>query len=271
MKSNAVAILLLLGCAALAIVLLVQSKNHADEKQKQDDTIASYSNHVTSLDSQLKEQRMVNATLETNLTTVKEILAATSNSLDSVNNTLAVVSNNLDKTAADLKSVSDAKAAADAAIAEKDRKIASLENQNTELDKESADLRGEITNLASRIQTTQKKLENSEGDKRLLMDELARLRAQKEELEKKFADLAVLKAQVAKLKEELSISRRLDLIRRGLADAMAPKGGERLIHMKENFPPPSTNGLNVELHQNGEVKINSTASPEAATNAPAAK
>jgi len=78
------------------------------------------------------------------------------------------------------------------------------------------DLNAAITNLNTQILETQRKLTASEGDKAFLEKELKRLMGEKAELERQFNDLKVLRAQVAKLKEELTIARRLDWIRRGL-------------------------------------------------------
>ena len=102
-----------------------------------------------------------------------------------------------------------------------------------ELDKESADLRSSITNLECQIAVTQKKLAASEGDRAALIKELKELQAKKDELEKRFNDLAALKEQVHKLKEELSIARRLDWIRRGIYEALNEKGGQRLMDPSE--------------------------------------
>jgi hypothetical protein len=92
------------------------------------------------------------------------------------------------------------------------------------------------------------------------LKELKRLQSEKMELERQFNDLAMLRDQVRKLKEELSTASRLDWLRRGLYGS-TPKGAEKLRQ-----PLTTTNNLknlDVELHQSGAVKINSP------TNAPA--
>ncbi len=48
--------------------------------------------------------------------------------------------------------------------------------------------------------------------------------AEKAELERQFNDLAVLRAQVSKLKEELSVARRLEWIRQGLFASTEQRG-----------------------------------------------
>ncbi len=76
--------------------------------------------------------------------------------------------------------------------------------------------------------------------------------------------LAFLREQVRKVREELSISRRLDWIRRGLYGVSSMKGGERLQMGFAPPPPPTNYNLNVEIRQDGAVKV-----VPAATNAPA--
>lgn len=165
-----------------------------------------------------------------------------------------MTSSNLEKSQADAK----------AALEEKDKKIAALESQNTELDKESNDLRASITNLETQIQSTKEKLAASDKDKESLTQQLKELMGKKAELEKELNDLAFLKEQVKKLKEDLSVARRLDMIRRGIYDAIGQKGAERLMHPPQSAPPAATNILDVEIRQDGGVKIKSPAP----TNAP---
>jgi chromosome segregation ATPase len=275
MKSNVAAIILILACLGLGAVLWQQNQKHAEQTKELDKTIASYSNDVTSFDVRLKEQVMVNATLETNLAATQ---IKASNDLAAVHATLATTSAELEKAQADAKATAAAAAAAaasaEAALAERDKKIAGLENQNTELDKQSNDLRNSLTNLEVQIQATQKKLDASEGDKKLLMEELKTLQAKKAELEVQLTNLAFLKDQVKKLKDQLAIDRRLDWIRRGIYDAIGEKGGERLTHPPSSLPPSTNPALDVELRQNGGVKINPPATPSTnapSTNAPSAK
>jgi len=60
---------------------------------------------------------------------------------------------------------------------------------------------------------TERKLAASEGDREFLLAELKRLQAEKVDLERQFNDLALLRDQIRKLKDELSIASRLEWIR----------------------------------------------------------
>jgi hypothetical protein len=80
---------------------------------------------------------------------------------------------------------------------------------------------------------------------------LKRLQAEKAELERQFNDLAVLRTQVAKLKEELTVARRLEWLRMGIYGMQDKKGAELLV-AKSNPSAKSNNfSLNVELKQDG--------------------
>jgi chromosome segregation ATPase len=261
MKAKAFILVLIIVALGLGVGMIVLTKNATEEKQQADNKIRVLSNNVASVQASLEEQRTVNLTLETNLVQTKEDysnkLTATKADLDTANANYA-------------KAQADAKAAAEAAaaeVAQRDKKIADLESQNQELDKQSTDLRGSITNLEAQISSTEKKLATSEGDREFLLKELKRLQVEKADLEKKFNDLAVLRDQVKKLKDELSISRRLDWIRRGIYSSFGQKGAERLLHPVETLPPATNTALNVELREDGGVKV----TPVSATNAPAAK
>ncbi len=249
MKDKAPIIVLLIVAIGLCVALIVIHNKAEDEKALDEGNIKVLSNSVTSVQAKLDEQQAVNRSLETNLlTTTAEY-----------SNKLAARDTQLANTQAELaKAQTEAKAQAEAAaaeVAQRDKKIADLENQNTELDKQSIDLRGSISNLESRIVVTQKKLAASEGDRATLIKELKELQAKKDELEKKFNDLVALREQVHKLKEELSIARRLDWIRRGIYETLNERGAQRLTRPTPPPPLETNNSLKVELKQNGGVKV----------------
>jgi septal ring factor EnvC (AmiA/AmiB activator) len=120
----------------------------------------------------------------------------------------------------------------------------------------AANLSSSITNLTGQIAETQRKLDASEGDKAFLEGELKRLMAEKAELERQFNDLAEVRKQVAKLREELNVSRRLEWIRKGLFPDDQVKGATLLIQ-KAPVPDANTNryDLNVEVNADGSVRV----------------
>jgi hypothetical protein len=111
---------------------------------------------------------------------------------------------------------------------------------------------------------TRKKLAASEGDKAFLEQELQRLMTEKAELERRFNDLEVLRTQVARLKEELRVARRLDWIRKGILGHTDRKGAEQLMQMtaasarEASETPPErkpTYDLNVEVGADGSLRV----------------
>ena len=201
-------------------------------------------NQLNETKGKLDENEQMSSFLQKNLDQATQKLSERSNEVMRLSGTLA-------------KTQQDAQAAAEAAkseMARRDAKINELEAQNTALDKQATDLKSAIGSLEKSIADTEKKLAASEGDREFLLKELKRLQAEKAELERQFNDLAVLKTQVSKLKDELSIARRLEWIRMGIYGMQNVKGAEKLL--STNWA--ATDGkfdLNVELKQDGGANI----------------
>jgi chromosome segregation ATPase len=250
-SSKAPIILAIIVIVMLAIGLWV--RHTKAEKQAKDSvaTIATLSNQVVTAKQELEEQRQVNTRLETDLGLGKD-------ELKKISQTLTQTVANLARTEAEAKKAQEQFTKE---MAARDARIAELEGQRDDLTKRMTELNGSIETLEGQIAATQKKLDASEGDRSFLLKELKRLQSEKMELEKQFNDLAMLRDQVKKLKDELSISRRLDWLRRGIYGT--PKSIQQL-----QKPLTSTNknfDLNVELKQDKSVIINPPA-----TNAPPA-
>lgn len=255
MKNLIGVIILAAVCIGLTVALLTSKKQAQVEKKKDTDTISGLSNRWVDTDAKLGEQKQVNLTLEKDVEARKKSYEELTNKLTEV----AVV---LAKTEDSLKLTKDE-------VAKREAKIADLELQNASLDQRAASLSTALTNLTTQIEDTRKKLAASEGDKAFLEKELKRLMGEKAELERQFNDLAVLRAQVAKLKEELNIARRLEWIRKGLFAVDSGKGAQQLMQVGPTAQPaPKPTGqydLNVEVNADGSVRV-----IPALTNAPAA-
>jgi chromosome segregation ATPase len=202
-------------------------------------------NELTEVKGKLDEQEKMGSFLQKSLDQTSQRLVEKSNEVIRLSGTLA-------------KTQQDAQAAAEAAKAEmarRDQKINELEAQNTALDKQATDLKTAIGGLEKSIAETEKKLAASEGDREFLLKELKRLQAEKAELERQFNDLAVLRSQVSKLKDELSIARRLEWIRMGIYGMQNVKGAERLMSSNWAGAPDGKFDLNVELKQDGGASV----------------
>jgi len=245
MKSKAGIIILIVLSVALAMTLLVRSKQATDQKKTDAEIILNYSNKWVITSEQLGDQAQVNVQLEKKLNERNTEIEKLTNDLTQTVATLAQFTNDLETARKE--------------IAEREAKIADLEAQNQNLDKQALELSTAITNLNTQIDDTHKKLAAAEGDKVFLESELKRLMAEKAELEQKFNDLEMLRAQVRKLRDELSIAKRLDWIRKGLFADTEMKGAQKLV---EGIKSPSAEAekgphydLNVEIGSDGSIRI----------------
>jgi septal ring factor EnvC (AmiA/AmiB activator) len=251
MKSKIAILVLVLICAALGVALVTRENKAKEEKQNLETTLTKQSNDVAQTHAKLEEQRQVNMTLESELKTRANELTGLSNSLGK---TIA----DLEKSDAQAKATAEQLRSAQAELARKDNAIAKLEGENAERGKKMDQLTLNIGNLENQIAATEQKLVKSEGDKDFLVKELKRLQAEKAELERQFNDLAVLRAQVSKLKEEMAISRRLEFLRLSLFGST--KGGaEKLMpHADKNPANPATAtnfNLDVEIRQASGARV----------------
>ena len=238
-------VILLLATLALGGGLFYRH-TEAVKQQRQDFQVKTeLTNRLVETQEKFEKQEQLTMLLQTNLLNHKGELNQTSNQLV--------------KLALDLnKTQKEAQAAAEAARAEmakRDQKISELETQNDQLDKQAIDMKAAISNLEKSIADTEKQLAASEGDREFLLKELKRLQAEKAELERQFNDLSALRSQVAKLKEELSIARRLEWIPMGIYGMQTQKGAEKLMQAAASPTPATPYNLNVELKQDGTANV----------------
>ena len=260
-----IVLVLALVCVGLGIALIAIKKQAGDQQREYVEKNNTLSNSVVQISEQLEEQKQTNANLEKDREERQKAFQALTNNYTRVLVNLAQVSNNLVKTELALKTSQEE-------TAKRDAKIADLEAQNQMLDKQAVDLSTAITNLTVQIEETKRKLAASEGEKGFLEKELKRLMAEKAELERQFNDLKVLRAQVSKLKEELSIARRLEWIRQGLFASSDQRGAQKLMQgpaASQVKPPKPSYDLNVEVNADGTVRvIPALTNRPAATNSP---
>ena len=243
---KAAIIILILASLGLGVGLLTVKKNSAEVKQQDEAKIVELTKNVTETKGKLDEQEKLRIYLENNLAARAEELSG--------------ASNNLTKLSADLaRTQKEMQAAAEAAKAEierRDAQIAQLTTQTNTLTLKMDDLTASIGKLGKQIADTERKLTASEGDREFLLKELKRLQVEKAELERQFNDLAALRTQVSKLKEELSVARRLEWIRMGIYGTSDKKGAEKLMAGSGSQTAKTNNfNLNVELKQDGGAKV----------------
>jgi chromosome segregation ATPase len=250
MKNRTGMIVLILICVALIVGLIWSQKNAANQRQE----TGSYSNKWQTASSALDRQTQVNAELEKDRSQSKDAFLSLSNTFAQTSASLEQTESILQSTRLDMTNQ----------LAQRDAKIGDLETQNLALEQRAAELSASITNLNSQIASTQAKLDAAQGDKDMLTQELSRLMAEKAALERDFNSITALRAQVAKVKEEMNISRRLAWQRKGLlADQ---KGAEQLLqkNMPYSAPPKQPQvDLNAEASTDGTYRMIPTNSPPA--------
>ena len=267
MKNRIGVVILVLICLGLGIALISIKREAGRQKVNDTESIISLSNKVVDTVNKLEEQRNVATQFEQDLDKQKETFRKV---VTELTNNYTMLSSNLVVSEQSLKESQDK-------VKQNESKIAELENQNQILDKKALDLSAAMTNLTTQITDTEKKLAASEGDKAFLEKELKRLMTEKAELERQFNDLTVLRAQVAKLKEELSIARRIEWIRQGLFASAEQKGAQKLMQgvaatQAKASPPKPKFDLNVEITSDGTVRVLPPATNSAAlSNSPATK
>jgi chromosome segregation ATPase len=200
-------------------------------------------NALTETRTKLTDQEKLTGFLQQNLDQRSSELTAASNGLTQANTRLESVQTELKSAQADAES--------------KGVRISALEAEKNEMNKKLNELAGQINNLDDQITETKRKLAASEGDRAYLTKELARLQTDKAELVRQFNDLAVLRAQVALLKEEESVNRRLAWAAQGVYAAAGRKGAEVLV-TKSAPPVKHDPSLDVELEKEGPLVVPTT-------------
>jgi chromosome segregation ATPase len=252
MKYKVSIVILILVSLALGVSLVRQQRESVRKTSELQDQISYHSNQVVQESARLEKQNQANSKLLGDLETRASELKTLSNNLGKV-----IV--DLEKSDAQAKATAEQLRTAQAELAKKDQKINELESERSALGKQMDQLTNSIGDLEKLIAATEKKLVTEKGEKAFLVKELTRLRAEKSELERQFNDLAVMRVQVSKLKEELAISRRLEFIRLNLFGSTGKGGAQKLMTPASQPSPaasPGTNyGLEVELRPDGGAKV----------------
>ena len=260
MKIKVIIAILAVVCIALVVATFAVKKQGEDVHASDIKIIDEFSNQVISVNKNLDEQRQVNLTLSNDLATARSELLMDGEKLTELSNTLAAATATLADTRNTLASSQEM-------VTNLNARITDLEAQNRDLDAQASALSNQLAQLTIQIENTRSQLAISQSNNTYLQAELQKQLAQKAELEHKFNDLAELRAQVRKMKDEMFIARRVQLERN---DNSNRKGATLLISRGAPVPPPthtvSTYDLNVEVGSDGSVRI---IPPMGGTNNPA--
>ncbi|MDI9400600.1 MAG: hypothetical protein ACOX2U_05390 [Limisphaerales bacterium] len=248
MKVKFVLALLLIACLVLAGVFY----SYRSEAQVK---LENLGNENIELNSKLKDYTEQNMDLNTRLQKLQGDLEAVQTVNEGLSNELARTTARLNKTEAD---ASVAAKNAEEEIARKNQQIEGLNTERADLLGRLAALDESIQRLENELNETSGKLDISEKNREFLIKELKRLQTEKAELERQLNSIDFLTEQVRRLKQETSVSGRLDIVRKGIYGFR--KGGERMVFSSDRAVRSlsRTNyNLNVEIHQDGQAEVTS--------------
>jgi len=251
MKLKVVLVILAVACVGLGIALFANKKQADDQRATDVTAINDYSNQVMTASHHLDELGQVNLTLSNDLTSSQQQLSLNAEQLSQLSNSLATAKSTLADTKTSL-------AGAQELVTSLNNRIADLEAQNKLLDQQASTLSNTLAQLTAQIENTKNQLAIAETNGVFLQGELQKQLAQKAELEHKFNDLVELRVQVKKMKDELFVARRLQLMKN---DNGGKKGAELLMlrNPPATNPPagttPANYDLNVEVGSDGSIKV----------------
>ena len=279
----AIGIIIALAATAALLGVKLKQETEAAAEQKADDTqtIEGLNVDLSRTKNELAEQQASNEQLQVSVINLEKNLTQSSNQFHKASMDLSREREKLAKKSAELEAVSSelkqtkdqlstttrrAEKAeqeivlAKKEIAKRDQQINLLQTERGNLNEQIDELQGNIAKLSQDIQSKQKELDESLGDREFLISELKRLQREKAELEKQLNDLAFLREQVKELKRQLSVKRRLELIRNGIFGAGSQKKGAARLRDKDFAPitrraPARDFSLEVEVTRDGEVKV----------------
>jgi len=243
--------ILAVACFGLAAALVVFKRQAEAQQATSDSKILDLSNQVFKAGVHIADLSQANLSLNNDLATNRQVSLELSNQL----------SKQLAKQLAETASAAASLQSAQQEITNRDERIAELEARNQALDQRATSLSNAIAELDSQINLTRAKLASSERNNAFLDGELKRQIAARAALERKFNDLAQVRAQVRKLRDDLLIARRLEWMREGVDPTKPLKGGQLL--MQRSTPAShaapaagsSLYNLNVEVGSDGAVHI----------------
>ena len=251
--------ILVAACVGLAVVLAVvktQDNNRHDEDAKK---ISVLSTQLDETNAYLNDLRQTNLKLNTDLSANRAAALALSNSLTETRGALDAAKTAYQNAQVQITNAQIQIATDQSQITNLNGRIASMETQNQALDRQVNSLSNTIAALDSQITETKLKLATSQTNNAFLEAELKRQIAQRDDLERQFNDLKIVRQQVSKLRNDLITARQLEWMREGVDPANPMKGGQLL--MMRNLPVPKASAhnpaydLNVEVRPDGSVHV----------------
>jgi hypothetical protein len=243
--------ILAVACIGFAVALVVLKRQAEAQQMANASTISEFSNQIVKASISLEDLNQANLNLSNDLASARQTSLVFSNQLTETTSTLATTTATLQ----------GALLGAQQQVTNLSVRIADLEAQNQVLDQRANSLSNTIAALDAQITATQMELASSKTNNAFLTEQLHQLMAEKKKLEDKFDDLAVVRAQARKLRDDALIARRLEWMRQGIDPTKPVKGAQLLMQR----PPSAAKAapaagsplynLNVEVGSDGSVHV----------------
>jgi chromosome segregation ATPase len=261
MKIKVVTILLAVVCVGLAVAFFATKKQSEDLHQQDVSSIVDFSNQLINAEGKITDLNQVNLTYSNDLTSSQQQLTLSKGELAQLSNSLAAANATLASTKTVLSSTKSSLSQTREQISGLNLRIADLESQNKVLDQRVTELTNNLAQLNAQIDDTRAQLALAQTNNAYLQGELQKQLAQKAELEHKFNDLDELRAQIHKVRDEMFVARRLQLMKNDNGNG-TKKGAEVLNPRTVTVSPvgptpklPANYDLNVEIGSDGSVKV----------------
>lgn len=256
MSGNRVSLVLGMVCVGLIAGLIYRHTQATARESAHQIHLETVQNELTETTSDLNQSQSTNVVLRAELKETKKELNEVRDQFQSLSRRAQSLTTELAKEKARGDAAVLETRVALTEVADRDAQIRELLAERLALSDRVDSLNQSLQELQSSIDQTETKLTSSEGDREFLLRELKRLQTEKSGIERQFNDLSVLRAQLTKLRTELTLSRRIEWIRRGLIGGNTKRKGAELLAAGFKKSVTRTNyNLNVEINQNGGVKI----------------
>jgi len=220
-------VVLAMALVGLLVALFAMKQASDDRAKKDTEAVLDFSNRLVTARADLDELNEMNLRLTNDLTASRQETLAFR----------ALLQNARDQ------------------IAGLNRRVDGLALQNQVLNRRAAALSSAIDSLNFQIAGTQQQLADSQTNNSFLERELRHQMAVRTELENKFNNLAVVRAQVNKLKSDEFAARRLQWMSEGTDPLSQPKGAQQLMQGPASALPRPNYDLNVEVSSDGSIRI----------------
>lgn len=248
MNSKAPVVILILLCLGLLVGLVVRHNQAASAQRAAEARIQELAKDLEDTKSQREQLESQTSKLRQDVDVTRATLEQTAQQLSQTKEVLA-------RTETAVQAATQSLKEKETELAKREGRIAELEGQNSSLDRQANEMRGAITSLEGQITLTRQKLDAAEGDRDFLLEELHRLQTEKAEMERRLSDVVALREQIVHLRDQLSVARQIENLRRNLYGAEPGRPGEtplRGVRPADAAPGPD---LNVEIRRDGTATI----------------